>query len=333
MKISLGFILFLLTGWVHAQYVPHHVQSFQFASVYNPAFTGVERVSDLRLSYRHQWTGYGSMAPRFFNASYQMRLSEPPDLEHNALRVSTPMALRESEMPLGKKLITGFGGHIFQSSIGVLQSIGIGVTGSAQYPVSEDVRVSAGLGFILHDQRMDLTDVYLGRDADPDMFFDNLRGGGSGETNLNVRAGVAVYGKNFYAGLSYLPLLNTRIKKSDVTYTQNEYRYAVQAGYSFTVNPSFALRPSVLLLASGDGKDLLDFQVKGFIQERVWAGLSYRTVKAAAAMAGFNFNSFVSGAYAYEFSLGEFQQFTDGSHEIVVGFRFGNIRGRKPYLW
>src|SRR5262245_56738255 len=110
------------------QYIPNNSQAFQFASLYNPGFTGVERFGDLKLSYRYQWTGFGPNAPKFVNLSFNMRLKNPVDLAYNAMRTSNPNMMRAQNMPAGKKIIHGFGTNVFQWGDGIIEAYGAGVS-------------------------------------------------------------------------------------------------------------------------------------------------------------------------------------------------------------
>src|SRR6266850_5345910 len=88
-----------------AQYVPNSSQPFQFASIYNPAFTGVEPYGDMRLGYRNQWTGFGTNAPKFIQLAYNFRVQQPTDLILNALRAGP--STRDVEIPKSKSIVQG----------------------------------------------------------------------------------------------------------------------------------------------------------------------------------------------------------------------------------
>src|SRR6267143_2611708 len=86
------FIMGILIGRclaADAQYVPTSSQPFQFASLYNPAFTGIEPYGDLRLGYRNQWTGFGSNAPKFIQLAYNFRVQQPADLDRKSTRLNS----------------------------------------------------------------------------------------------------------------------------------------------------------------------------------------------------------------------------------------------------
>src|SRR5688572_25001925 len=120
--LILGFVMNCMVIAADAQYLPNSSQAYQFASVYNPAFTGVENYGDLKLGYRYQWTGFGSNAPKFMNIVYNIRLNQPVDLKQNSLRTSTP----SGNLPAGKRLIHGLGLSLFNEDVGVINRLGGG---------------------------------------------------------------------------------------------------------------------------------------------------------------------------------------------------------------
>jgi type IX secretion system PorP/SprF family membrane protein len=333
---TLAFVFACLS--LHAQYLPNNSQAFQFAPLYNPAFTGIENFQDLKLSYRYQWSGFGANAPKFINLSYNFRLKQPLDLSYNALRISDPSLLKADRLPRKKQIIHGLGGNLFHSQIGPLETIGFAGNYSFSYPITAQMRVAAGVSAMIQNGKIDISNIYLGDNPDPDELITQLANGANSQTDFNVRAGVLLYSRNFYFGISYLPLFTTSPQTSDGTsdklaFGQTFYRAAVQAGYSFQVNPDLTFKPSVWALLQTNGELAIDYNIKAYVQDKIWFGVSYRDIQAGAGMIGFNFNEKFTASYSYELSLGDFQQFSDGSHELVLAVRFRNFKRLSQYTW
>lgn len=330
MKKIFGFVLLsLLASAVRAQYVPNNSQGYQFMSMFNPAFSGVENFGDVKLSYRYQWAGFQG-APKFINFSYNGRLKQPRDYAFNSLRVSNTSAMNSSNMPRIRGMIYGFGVNLFQYQDAVLNSIGGSVNFSINYPISEKVRIAGGASLLAENRRLNLDKIHL---AEPDPFFEHLKTSGTTQTDLNLRAGGVIYADKFYFGVSYLPIINIAIQSSDLAMEQPFYRGSFQIGYSFQATKEIELRPSVLGLVGMDNTAEIDYSVKAYIQNKVIAGLTYRDVKAAILLLGFNLNEKFSIGYSYEMSFGNFQKFNDGSHELVLGARLNNLRKYNQYIW
>ena len=325
-------IIFVLmaTGSLQAQYIPNNAQGFQFMPLYNPAFTGIENFNDLKFSYRYQWAGFGSNSPKFINLSYQTRLIEPLDLSYNSLRLSDPTATNPENLPRARRMIHGLGGNIFHSEVGVLKSAGANVNYSIHYPVSKNARFAAGASLLIENRKLDVSEVTV---RDPDQFYNHLLSSSTSQTDLNLRAGILLYSADYYIGVTYLPLLYTVLEASELAMTQPFYRGSVQAGVSFYLNADITLKPSVLALLQMNNEFVIDYNAKAFFRDNIWLGLTYRDIKSGVAIIGWNFDERLSASYSYEMSLGEFRQFNDGSHELVLALRLNNFRKYSQYTW
>jgi len=313
----------------HGQYMPNNAQAFQFAPIVNPAFSGIENFSDLKLSYRYQWTGFGDNSPKFINVSYNTRLKQPLDLAYNSLRISNPSLMR---VPRLKRSIHGLSAQLFQSTVGVITSIGGGVTYGFHYPLTNTTHLSFGAGAIVENRKLDMTEITV-RDPDNDSFYNHLLNSSTSQTDVNVRAGFLLYSKHFYIGGTYLPLVYKAIESSELAFEDAFYTAAAQAGVAFNLNPNLALKPSVNLFYLLDESIAWEAQTKAYIQEIAWAGVGYRSFKSGMAMIGFNFTEKLSAAYTYEFSMSKFQQFAGSSHEIILGIRLNNFKKENQYTW
>ena len=319
-----GFMLFSLPGL--AQFVPNNSQGFQFMSMYNPAFSGMDEFTDIRLGYRYQWAGLNG-APKYANLSLNTRLKQPFDITTNALRISN---LKGLDIPAKKLLIHGLGVNVFQASYGQVQTIGGGLNYSLHFSLSRKLKLATGVGVIIQNTKIDISKVAV---RDPDRYYDYLLSNGFSKTDLNVRAGVLLYSSKFYLGITYLPLIQKSFQLPDSTSEGSIYTASAQAGVSLQFSPAFLLKPSVLAMIYSDNSVAIDYNVKAFVGNRVWFGLSYRDIQAAVIMLGFNVNSALAVSYSYEMSMGKFKTFNDGSHEIVLAVKLNNFKRLDPYTW
>lgn len=331
MNTLLRIIFFLIiSAPIHAQYIPNNAQAFQFMPLYNPAFSGIENFNDMKFSYRYQWAGFGSYSPKFINLSYNTRLVSPLDLAYNSLRLSDPSATNPENLPRSRRMIHGLGGNLFHSEVGVLKSVGANAHYSIHYPVSETARFAGGISLLVENRKLDVREVSV---RDPDEFYNHLLSSSTSQTDLNVRAGVMLYSQRFYVGFSYLPLLYTVLQASELEMTEPFYRGSLQGGVALPMNADVTLKPSILALLQMNDKVTVDYNVKAFFRDNIWLGLTYRDIKSGVAIVGWNFDERLSASYSYEMSLGEFRQFNDGSHELVLALRLNNFRKYSQYTW
>jgi type IX secretion system PorP/SprF family membrane protein len=323
-------LVFCSTTFVYGQYVPNNSQGYQFMPVFNPAFSGVESFTDAKLSYRYQWAGFGQYAPKFINLGLHLRVKQPLDLSYNSSRTSNMSRARAQRLPKGKRMIHGFGINLFQSSVGVVQSVGGSLTYSVHYPVSVNTKLAFGFSSLIENRKLDITRVSV---RDPDEYYNHLLASSTSQTDLNVRAGLVLYGDRFYLGASYLPLVNVAIQSSDLAMEEPFYRASVQGGLNFALNNDVALKPSIIGLLTVSNEIIMDYNVKAYIQEKIFLGLTYRSIETGVALLGFNIDDTFTASYSYEMSVGQFRKFNDGSHEVVVSARLKNLKRYKQYTW
>ncbi len=340
-RFLLAAVLGLLGLRSYGQFVPNSSQNFHFAPLYNPAFAGIEGYQDLKLGYRYQWTGFGSNAPKFLNASFNFRIKEPLDLTLNAIRTS--MAKNQNnEIPKIKRVIHGLGINLLQEEFGLIKKLGGGVNYSFHYPVTKNIRLAVGVGAIIDNTKIDLGGIYFGIDPnnpqqpiDPnsDPIYQRLVNTGSANTTLNIRSGFVVYSPRFYFGFSYLPLANIVLQDNETDLPYDYYRGVIQAGYAFSLSATMDMKPSILALWQDDNQFIIDYNVKLYIEDKMWFGLTYRDVKSMVGLVGFNLNEKLGASYSYELAGSNMRQFSDGSHELVLSLRLNNFKRQKQQTW
>jgi type IX secretion system PorP/SprF family membrane protein len=329
MKHFLLLTVMLSSIAAYAQYIPNSNQAYQYSSVYNPAFSGIENFSDLKLGYRYQWTAYGTDAPRFVNLVYNDRLNNPAAWVRNSFRGSTP-----ARLPKSKRIIHGISANVYNEDVGVVNRWGGGVGYGIHYPISEkNVWLAAGASVLFDATQIDTEEIYLGANPDPDPYYDQLIANGVNQTDLNVRAGILVYSPLFYVGLSYLPVWNKSLENSEIQLSTNYYRATFQAGVSVPLGESFHLKPSIAGVLQQDDQVHVDYSIKTYYREKIWLGFSYRDVESGVGLIGFRFNNLLSVTYSYEVPTVALEQFSNGSHELVLALRLNNSEGYNQFVW
>ena len=120
--------------------------------------------------------------------------------------------------------------------------------------------------------------------------------------------------------------------------------YYVTAGYRFEISPEVLLEPSFLFKTTEKYISQIDVNLKSYIGENYWAGVSYRTGgsyglteetingngSAAIIMAGIKVDKFYFG-YAFDYNFSAIGSRTLGSHEIMAAIKFGDNARR--YRW
>lgn len=329
-RVLLISILVCAGGLVRAQYIPNNGQTFQFASAINPAFSGVESFGDLKMSYRYQWSGFGGNAPRYLNLAYTTRLKHPLNLERNAMRISRPALVLPENLPKRKRIIHGFGVNVHHSKVGVINSTGGAVGYAWNYPLSRRMRFSVGVSGMVESRQTRLDNLTFN---EPDPFYNYLLGSASSQVDLNLRAGMLLYSKGFYLGLSYLSVAHKVLEASELALDEPFYRGSVQTGFAIRTSPAVAFKPSLLAYLLVDNSVVIDYSVKAFLHDKGWAGLTYRDSGTGILMLGLDVSPALNVAYSYEVGFGGFQPFGGSSHEVVMGLRINNLKKEGGWVW
>ena len=69
-----------------------------------------------------------------------------------------------------------------------------------------------------------------------------------------------------------------------------------------------------------------DINTRVIYQKMVWLGLSYRTGDAMSVLLGYTHEERIYIGYSYDITLSDLQKYNTGTHEIMIGYRFNDIR-------
>lgn len=152
----------------------------------------------------------------------------------------------------------------------------------------------------------------------------------STQTNFlpNVGAGLFLYSEKTYFGLSAPHLLDYNtdkalsIKNPNVIPHQTRHYFA-SGGIAFAGNPDVVIKPSFLVKYVPHAPVEADFNINVMFVRTFWVGVSYRTDDAAVALLELQLSRKLRIGYSYDFTITEINNYSSGSHEIMVGYDFG----------
>ena len=291
-KIYLIVLAVILTSVIYAQQTSLYSQYMMTRFLINPAITGNVDYIPLRLTARQQWMGID-------NAPSTQSIS--------------------AHMLLGNKKM-GVGGNIFADRFGPETKIGIQANYSYMLELNSiNSKLSFGIAFKAFQYKLDYT-MMTAIDAD-DQVLNN-----TAETAFVPDADFGVYlqGERYYAGISATQLIELPITIADQEVEKNSMvrHYYILGGYTFQVSNDFEIEPSTLLKGTEHTPFQADINVKGIYKQSYWLGVSYRTSKSIIAMIGIKYQSFIFG-YAFDYATSDIKNYQSGTHEIVLGYNFG----------
>lgn len=260
----------------------------------NPGATGFQGDHQILAGYRHMWSDFPD-APQTFTALYNGAVAD--------------------NLGLGFQVLT--------------DRVGVGQTTHGQlnfaYKIdADDLKISVGISAgletfkikdVQNDPLIDPTDPLLNEAIDGYTLFDG---------------GLGVYGEaneKLFFGVSFPNLVKNRLTdiSGDINLPDFEtFSYAFLLGYRFNVeNYDFTIEPSITVKDLRYSPFLIDANVKfSFLDEQLIGGVGYTLGdnSRAALLLGTRINQ-LRIYYSYDISLGDFQQYNNGSHEITLVYR------------
>jgi type IX secretion system PorP/SprF family membrane protein len=132
--------------------------------------------------------------------------------------------------------------------------------------------------------------------------------------------------QNFFGGLSVPKLLGYRFNydknKYTLIFSPGQYNYLFNAGYIYTLSQKIKLFPSTLITFSPKEKLLVDLNAYVSLNDRIWAGASYRNKRSIGVLFQFAVNNQFRVAYTYDIDFGKLGNYSNGSHEIMIRYEF-----------
>lgn len=149
----------------------------------------------------------------------------------------------------------------------------------------------------------------------------NIVNGSSSGVAPDLGFGLYYHTDKLYAGISANHLIGPTLEFeeggtiSEVTIARHYY---AMAGYTWDINPTWALNPSVFLKTDAASTQF-DINLRALWKNMVWAGVSYRIDDAVVIMAGVQIKEFRVG-YSYDVTTSGLNNYSSGSHEIMLGY-------------
>jgi len=292
---TIAIFLILLAG-ATAQQVEQFTQQAFGHFQFNPAATGKHKEALLLFKYRRQWVGA-------FNGQ------EP----------STQILRYQTRLPNFKNI--GIGAGIVNDKTGPTSRTAIELAYSYRLKFKENgANVSFGLSGMLMQYRININELTT-TDIDPslpDAVADNKKLG------ADLNAGVYIYDKKYYIGLSVMQLFKNKFVFNNDTVGVSLARHTyVIVGYEYDLANKFELEPSILIKKVAATTAQFDLNVRLIYDKDYWFGLNYRTSDAVSIYAGFTYNKSWHFGYGYDITTSKIQDLSNGAHELLVAYSFG----------
>jgi len=310
-----------------AQQKPHYTQYVMNQFIINPAITGIENYTDIKLSHRHQWVGFED-AP----VTTYFTLHKP--IGKSDYRTTATSFGMEGENPRGKSYWQdytaaephhGVGMQVINDRTGPISRLTANLSYAYHLGLSPRTNLSAGFAVGVTDISLMASklDIYP---VDPAVYnTKELR-----KLRPDLSAGLYLYSADYFVGLSAQQVIPQSVvfKDGAVQKEQNKLvpHFFATAGYRLAVGYDFNLIPSVMVKYVQQPQ----FELNAKLQylDRAWAGLSYRQSDGVAGMIGLNVSNTFNLGYSYDYTTrAALQNYSRGTHEVLLGFLIGNRYG------
>lgn len=290
LKNTIALALLIVSSAVMAQQETALTLYMYNMNLINPAYVGLDNVTMLSANLRKQWSGV-DQAP-----------------ETQAISFGTP---------LGKNL-----------------GIGLSVIADKTF-IERQNYVSVDFSYKI--QLSERLDLYMGIKAGGSSFEVNTAGletyniisdpalASLSSFNPNFGVGGVLRAENWYASISVPRLLSNERARTELGYalvSSDKPHVYVSAGYDYKIDPTFTLKPSILMRYVNGSPVALDLNTMLGINELFEIGAMYRTTGAYAGMSTLRISKRLLFGYVYEMSTMSTLASVRNTNELLLQFRF-----------
>lgn len=308
-----------------AQQRPQYTQYILNNYILNPALSGIENYTDVKISSRDQWVGL-SGAPRTMYMTIHAPIGKK-DYKTSATSFNVP-----GENPRGSRYWEnytasephhGVGFSIINDKTGLYNRFSANVSYAYHIGLSTRTNMSAGFaGGIMKISRDASKATYDNNDP-----VDPAQGSVADIYKIrpDLSAGVWIYSADYFLGVSAQQIVAQKVSFVDDTlgFKIVPHLFAT-AGYRFLVNDDINAIPSVMVKYISPLEPQVDLNMKFQYRDLLWVGGSARFKYGYAAMLGFNVGNTLNVGYAYDYTTTQLRTVSKGTHEIIIGFLLGN---------
>jgi type IX secretion system PorP/SprF family membrane protein len=310
---------------LYAQQRPQYTQYLLNSYLLNPALSGIENYTDVKLGYRQQWAGLQD-APKTAFVSAHWALGDEY-LWSNALSFegdgNDPRSRSYTQNYTASPAHHGVGFLAVSDKAGQLSTTTFDVSYAYHMQLGNKLNLSMGVAGGLSRVAIDINALLLENPRDP-----ALNNAANAQLLPDLSVGMWLYGANFFSGLSVQQILPQKLSFSG----NEQYNTGKQvphvflnSGYKFYLAEDLNITPSILFKYIPNVPLSVDVNVKMGFKDRIWIGAGYRKQDALNMMAGFNINHLFNLTYSYDVTTSTLNQVSRGSHEIVLGLLLNNV--------
>ena len=329
---------------VIAQQRPHYTQYILNNYILNPALSGIENYTDVKLSMRDQWVGLKG-APKTSYFSIQAPIGK------GDYRTSSTSFQVPGDNPRGHYYWEnytaaephhGIGATVISDRTGSFNRLTADLTYAYHLGLSPTTNLAGGFSAGISTISLDKSKTDFSGVGDPsDPATGAAISGAINRIKPDLGVGFWLYSKSYFIGISAQQIIPQKVIFTDDATFVGGGRLVPHlfftAGYRFLASDDINLIPSIMLkYVQNSSKNNFqpELNIKAQYRDLMWVGGSYRYENGYAAMLGFNVGNTFNVGYAYDFTTTALNTVSRGTHEFLVGFILGNkYSGKCPRCW
>lgn len=224
----------------------------------------------------------------------------------------------------------GLGGYIMHDATGPTSRTSINFSYAYNYAIAEDLKISMGLSVGMFQYKIDGSRK-VGDNGDPIY---------NGETftqfGPDATIGLYLFSSTYHGGFSVTNLLGNKLKIGEDTAMTGLSRltrhFYLHGGYKYMVSREFSIEPTIILRKTVAIPLQVDFNVRVWYGKRqwertkIWGGVSFRSRDAVTILLGFVYQRKIEIGYSYDIGINKMRSYHGGTHEIMIGFKFNDIK-------
>lgn len=321
-KILFAALGFLLLQNCFAQQRPHYTQYILNNYILNPALSGIENYTDLKLSARDQWVGFAGR-PQTFYISVHAPIGKK-DYKASSTSYNVPgqnprgtsywenYTASEAHHGVGLSIVNDITGNynVFTANVSYAYHLGLAPT------INLAAGFSGGFSKVNYNRSKSSEPNDPGIGSNGNIIY---------KTRPDLNAGLWLYSGNYFVGLSAKQIIPQKVAFVNDTlgFKLTPHLFAT-AGYRYLLNDDINAIPSVMVKSVRGAPTQVDLNIKLQYQDLLWLGGGYRFGNGYSGMIGFNVGNTFNVGYAYDFTTSAIGTASRGTHEIIIGFLLGN---------
>jgi type IX secretion system PorP/SprF family membrane protein len=321
-KIQISFIIIFFTQSISAQQESNFSIYSGDSYLFNPAASGLDQVGTINLGTRLQWlAANGNPTTIYATIQGQIRKSD----DENALIDFNPERKKKFQNNERQFGITkhAAGVKLINDRIGPFVKTNVQGSYSYHLPLTKKLNISVGLALGLTNLGIDSKKVRVDNQTD-DVYKEFLTN--SNQLNmLDASAGVTIYGRNLFVGMSNTQLFSNKFKSDNYISANGLKRHwNLQFSYLLKQNDIITIEPMLMFRKVKGAPLSADFAAKIHYKQMYNIGLMFRTGNTIGFFAGANFSKNFTFSYCYEHYFSGRKSSIRNTNELKLTYIFGS---------